>query len=68
MIKYNNFMYNNKYFNILYYDLIKSNYYLYDYMIKQKLSIYGLNRTRQLYGTCWLDSLINGFIFGKYID
>ena len=67
LIKYNNFMYNNKYFNILYYDLIKSNYYLYDYMIKQKLSIYGLNRTRQLYGTCWLDSLINGFIFGKYI-
>jgi len=65
--KYNNLMYNNSYYNVLYRDLIDSGYYYYDIMIKQKLSRCGLNRTKQLYGTCWLDSLMNGFIFGKNI-
>ena len=67
LLRYNNMLNNKKYFNILYNNLIESDYYKYDFMIKQKLSKCGLNRTKQLYGTCWLDSLINGFIFGKRI-
>jgi len=67
LLRYNNLLYNNNYNNILYKDLIDSDYYKYDYMIKQKLSKCGLNRTRQLYGTCWLDSLINGIIFSPHL-
>jgi hypothetical protein len=53
--------------NILYLDLLESGYYEYDFALKQHLKECGLNRVKQLYGTCWLDSLMNGFIFGKNI-
>ena len=67
LTKYNNLLYNKDNYNILFQDLIDSGYYLYDFKIKQKLSKCGLNRVKQLYGTCWLDSLINGFIFSDKI-
>jgi hypothetical protein len=53
--------------NILYLDLLESGYYEYDLGLKQHLKECGLNRVKQLYGTCWLDSTINIFIFGKRI-
>ncbi len=40
---------------------------LYEYLFKllQHLNECGLNRTKQLYGTCWLNTIINCIIFGK---
>ena len=52
-------------YNVL--DLVESGYYLYDFKLKQHLSDCGINRTKQLYGTCWLDSLISSFVFSNSI-
>jgi len=65
--KYNNFLYNKSNYNILFQDLIDNGYYMYDFKLKQHLSQCGLNRVKQLYGTCWSDSLINSFIFSDKI-
>jgi hypothetical protein len=64
--RYNDII-NNNTSNILYLDLLESGYYEYDLKLKQHLKDCGLNRVKQLYGTCWLDSTINIFIFGKKI-
>lgn len=64
--KYNDLL-NKSNYNILYADLLDSGYYEYDMKLKQHLSKCGLNRVKQLYGTCWLDSLINTFIYGDHI-
>ncbi|AYV77605.1 MAG: hypothetical protein Dasosvirus11_6 [Dasosvirus sp.] len=45
--------------------LAKSKYFDYKFKLKQHLNECGLNRTTQLYGTCWLNTIINGFVFGK---
>lgn len=60
-------LFNQDNYTILFLDLLESGYYTYDYKLKQHLSRCGLNRIKQLYGTCWLDSLINSFIFGDKI-
>jgi hypothetical protein len=64
--KYNTLLDSANY-NILYLDLLESGYYMYDLKLKQHLSRCGLNRIKQLYGTCWLDSLVNSFIYGSNI-
>lgn len=48
-------------------NLLKSGYYEYQYKLKQHLSRCGVNRTTQLYGTCWLNSVINSILFGDHI-
>lgn len=53
--------------NNIFLDLVESGYYLYDFKLKQHLSTCGINRTKQLYGTCWLDSLISSFVFSNSI-
>ena len=53
--------------NNLFLDLVDSGYYLYDLKLKQHLHSCGLNRVKQLYGTCWLDSLISSFVFSNSI-
>ncbi|AYV77603.1 MAG: hypothetical protein Dasosvirus11_4 [Dasosvirus sp.] len=45
--------------------LFDAGYYDYKFKLKQHLNECGLNRTTQLYGTCWLNTIINGFVFGK---
>ena len=64
--RYNDLISFNNY-NLLYQDLIDSGYYIYDMKLKQHLSKCGLNRTKQLYGTCWLDSIISCFVFSPHI-
>jgi len=64
--------YQNKYNNIiqntwLSKDLYESGFYLYQYKLHQYLSNCGLNRTKQLYGTCWFNVVINAFIFGDHL-
>ena len=59
--KYENFIKNN----IMSYDLYHSGFYEYLFKLKQHLSECGLNRTQQLYGTCWFNVAINGIIFGS---
>ena len=54
-------------------DLYKSGFYEYIFKLKQYLTNCGINRTTQLYGTCWFNSTINGIIFsskmkGRYIQ
>ena len=53
--------------NYIFLDLVESGYYQYDFKLKQHLSKCGINRTKQLYGTCWLDSLISSFVFSNAI-
>ena len=48
-------------------NLLESGYYAYQYKLKQHLSRCGVNRTTQLYGTCWLNSVINSILFGNHI-
>jgi hypothetical protein len=48
-------------------DLYDSGFYLYQYKLHQYLSNCGLNRTKQLYGTCWFNVVINAFIFGDHL-
>ena len=59
--KYNNVM---KYM-ILSVDLYECGFYEYVFKLKQYLTKCGINRTTQLYGTCWFNTTINGIIFGS---
>jgi hypothetical protein len=45
-------------------DLYDSGFYEYQYKLHQYLSECGLNRTTQLYGTCWFNVVLNSCIFG----
>jgi len=47
--------------------LLDLGYYEYQYKLKQHLSSCGINRTTQLYGTPWLNSVLNSIIFGDHI-
>ena len=46
-------------------DLYKCGFYEYVFKLKQYLNKCGINRTTQLYGTCWFNTTINGIIFGS---
>jgi len=64
--------YHNKYIDvlknsILSKDLYDSGFYEYQFKLRQYLSECGLNRTTQLYGTCWFNVVINGCVFGDHI-
>ena len=50
---------------VLSYDLYQCGFYEYIFKLKQYLSNCGMNRTTQLYGTCWFNTTINGIIFGS---
>lgn len=58
--KYNDVLKNS----ILQKDLYDVGFYEYQFKIKQYLSECGLNRTTQLYGTCWFNVVINQALFG----
>jgi hypothetical protein len=45
----------------------KMDYYKYQHKIHQYLSQHGLNRTTQLYGTCWLNVIINSIVFNEQL-
>jgi len=51
----------------LYKDLYDSGFYEYQFKLKQYLSECGVNRTTQLYGTCWFNVIINAFVFGDHL-
>jgi hypothetical protein len=64
--------YQNKYIDvlknsILSKDLYDSGFFEYQFKLRQYLSDCGLNRTTQLYGTCWFNVILNGCIFGDHI-
>jgi hypothetical protein len=59
LIRYNNLIKNA----ILQKDLYDTGFYEYQFKLKQYLSECGLNRTTQLYGTCWFNVVINGALF-----
>ena len=61
--KYNNILKNS----ILSKDLYDFGFYEYQFKLKQYLSECGLNRTTQMYGTCWFNVILNGCIFGDHI-
>jgi len=46
-------------------DLYNNGFYEYVFKLKQHLNKCGVNRTTQLYGTCWFNTAINGFIFSN---
>jgi hypothetical protein len=46
-------------------DLYNCGFYEYVFKLKQHLNKCGINRTTQLYGTCWFNTTINGIIFGS---
>uniref|UniRef100_A0A6C0DZ92 Uncharacterized protein n=1 Tax=viral metagenome TaxID=1070528 RepID=A0A6C0DZ92_9ZZZZ len=48
-------------------NLLDLGYYEYQYKLKQHLSSCGVNRTTQLYGTSWLNSVLNSIIFGEHM-
>jgi hypothetical protein len=48
----------------LYTTLYHDGFFEYQWKLKQQLTRCGLNRTTQLYGTCWLNTIINSIIFG----
>lgn len=52
---------------ILSLDLYKSGFYEHQFKLKQYLSDCGINRTTQLYGTCWFNTIMNAFIFGDHL-
>jgi hypothetical protein len=58
--KYNEY---TKYFRLSK-DLYDSGFYEYQFKLKQYLTDCGLNRTTQLFGTCWINTILNGILFG----
>jgi len=60
----NIYNYYKKYFRLSK-DLYDAGFYEYQFKLKQYLTDCGLNRTTQLFGTCWLNSILNGIIFGS---
>lgn len=59
---YNNTM-NLRIVDLYMYQRYESNYYEYQCKLQQYLSKCGLNRTQQYYGTCWMNTIINSFVF-----
>ena len=51
--------------NLYQQELSDLGFYEYVFKLLQHLNECGLNRTRQLYGTCWLNTVLNCIIFGK---
>lgn len=60
--KYNKLIFGSE--TLLFAGFIHNKFYEYQFKLLQKLSHCGLNRTTQLYGTCWLNSILNTIIFG----
>ena len=44
-------------------DLFETGFYEYQFKLRQYLTNFGLNRTTQLFGTCWFNSILNGILF-----